>query len=66
MNDKVFKAVYDNRVEYTLDGEFHREDGPAVEYANGAKMWYLYGIPHREDGPAKEYFNGDKEWYLVS
>lgn len=21
----------------------HREDGPAVEYANGTKIWYLNG-----------------------
>ena len=26
-----------------LNGEQHREDGPAVEYANGYKGWYLHG-----------------------
>jgi len=41
----------------------HREDGPAVERANGLKFWYLKGKLHREDGPALEYFNGDKAWY---
>jgi hypothetical protein len=24
-------------------GEFHREDGPAIEYANGNKEWYRDG-----------------------
>jgi len=24
--------------------ERHREDGPAVEYANGSKFWYLDGV----------------------
>ena len=24
-----------------LNGEWHREDGPAVEYADGTKFWYL-------------------------
>jgi hypothetical protein len=24
-----------------LNGKYHREDGPAVEYANGSKEWYL-------------------------
>ena len=24
-----------------LDGEFHREDGPAIEYADGSKEWWL-------------------------
>ena len=42
----------------------HREDGPAIEYANGDKFWYLDGKLHREGGPAIEYVNGDKEWYI--
>ena len=47
-----------------LNGKFHREDGPAFEYANGDKIWYMNGVRHREDGPAFEYANGDKEWFL--
>ena len=47
-----------------LNGELHREDGPAIEYSNGTKLWYLNGELHREDGPAVEYSNGHKEWYL--
>jgi hypothetical protein len=42
----------------------HREDGPAIEYANGDKYWYLNGKLHREDGPAVEYACGSKRWYL--
>ena len=42
----------------------HREDGPAVESANGGKSWYLNGKRHREDGPAVESANGSKSWYL--
>jgi hypothetical protein len=43
----------------------HREDGPAVEMANGNKLWYLYGKRHRTDGPAVEHANVYyKEWYL--
>ncbi len=42
---------------------FHRENGPAVEYADGSKMWYVYGKLHREDGPAVEWAYGIKEWY---
>jgi hypothetical protein len=26
-----------------LDGKYHREGGPAVEYPNGTKSWYLNG-----------------------
>jgi hypothetical protein len=52
-----------NRIWY-LNGQRHREDGPAIEYADGDKEWYLNGQRHREDGPAIEYANGDKFWYL--
>jgi hypothetical protein len=47
-----------------LNGERHREDGPAVELANGDKSWYLNGKLHRVDGPAFELANGYKKWYL--
>ena len=42
----------------------HREDGPAVEFADGRKEWYLHGNLHREDGPAIEYADGSKFWFL--
>ena len=45
-------------------GKIHRVDGPAVEYANGDKSWWVNGRCHRTDGPAVEYVNGRKEWYL--
>ena len=47
-----------------MNGERHREGGPAIEWANGNKAWYLNGKLHREDGPACEWANGYKEWYL--
>jgi len=47
-----------------LNGNLHREDGPAAEYANGTKFWYLNGKLHREDGPAAECADGTKYWYL--
>jgi hypothetical protein len=42
----------------------HRKDGPAAEYANGTKEWYLNGKLHREGGPALEHTNGDNAWYI--
>ena len=42
----------------------HREDGPAVEYSNGDRVWYLGGRLHREDGPAVERPDGIRFWYL--
>jgi hypothetical protein len=50
--------------EWWLNGEQHREDGPAVEGVNGYKVWYLYGELHRVGGPAKEFADGSKFWYL--
>ena len=42
----------------------HREDGPAVEYANGERAWYVDGKYHRTDDPAIEYPDGGKTWYI--
>ena len=56
--------IYDDRTEWFLNGNRHREDGPAVEFSDGHKEWFLNGKRHRTDGPAIEYSNGDKEWYL--
>ena len=41
----------------------HRENGPAVEYADGSKIWYQNGQLHRTDGPAIDRANGHKEWW---
>ncbi len=57
----------ENSTFYHKDKEMdilHREDGPAVEGANGNKYWWLNGELHREDGPAIERVDGSKEWYL--
>ena len=51
---------------WKLDGQYHREDGPAVKYADGREFYFLNGKLHREDGPAVKhpdrteyyYFNG--------
>ena len=47
-----------------LNGRLHRENGPAVEYANGNKTWYLNGELHREDGPAVDWAGSFKEWWI--
>ena len=57
--------VHKDRTEwFNSKGQRHREDGPAVEYINGTKLWYLNGQRHREDGPAVEYADGTKYWFL--
>jgi hypothetical protein len=49
---------------YNDKEKLHRLDGPAFEYANGDKAWYVDGKRHRLDGPAIEEANGYKAWYV--
>lgn len=49
---------------WKLNDKLHREDGPAIECANGDRSWYLNGKAHREDGPSMVYANGDKFWWI--
>ena len=53
-----------NKIWYNEQNQYHRDDGPAVEWADGSKEWWLNGNLHREDGPAVEYADGYKEWRL--
>ncbi|MDV7396463.1 hypothetical protein RZS08_34025, partial [Arthrospira platensis SPKY1] len=47
-----------------VNGKLHREDGPAIEYADGGKVWYKNNKLHRHDGPAVEYASGNKQWFV--
>jgi hypothetical protein len=53
-----------NKLYRNHNGEIHRDDGPAVIYSDGMKMWYRNDELHREDGPAIICYNGRKLWYL--
>ena len=63
---EVFKNIdKEGTIRYKNNwGELHREDGPAVEYTNGFKEWWINGKYHREDGPAVETKTGFKEWFI--
>ena len=45
-------------------GDYHKEDGPAVEYPNGYKAWFINGERHREDGPARITSEGILQYWL--
>jgi hypothetical protein len=50
---------------YDYFGQLHRTDGPAIEYANEDKSWYMHGVHHRTDGPAIIWGDtGRKEWWV--
>jgi hypothetical protein len=53
-----------DRVVWFLDSWRHREDGPAVIWANGIQEWCLNDKRHRTDGPAVIRASGDQWWYL--
>jgi hypothetical protein len=64
MNSQPLLVIHPNGTrQWTLNGKYHREDGPAIEYLSGTKVWYLNGMKHREGGPAIEY-SSRKEWYF--
>jgi hypothetical protein len=45
------------------NGELHRDDGPAIEHADGGQFWYQRGELHRDNGPAVVHAHGTHEWY---
>jgi antitoxin component YwqK of YwqJK toxin-antitoxin module len=53
---------YGNQFWYQ-NGKPHREDSPAIIWANGDQHWYKNGELHREDGPAVIREDGSEEWY---
>jgi len=62
MNFKIDE--YGNKKWYDSDGLLHREDGPAIKYKNGNKLWFKHGKQHREDGPAIEWISANKLYWL--
>ena len=65
------KAEYDFYPDGTLDkywkneeGQVSRDDGPALEYAEGIREWFKNGLRHRENGPAIIWDDGFCLYYL--
>ncbi len=64
MQEQVYTVkVTPEKTSWYQNGELHRLDGPAIEWANGDKEWYQNGQRHRLDGPAIEWADGYKAWY---
>lgn len=64
MNKSICITSREGNNHWYLNGERHREDGPAYEGADGSKQRWINDTHHREDGPAIEYANGNRYWYL--
>jgi hypothetical protein len=44
-------------------GELHREDGPAIEWDDGSKEWWVNGKLHRDYYPTIERPDGYRGWF---
>ena len=55
---------YDTVRYFNAQGQLHRVYGPAVEYADGEKVWCQNGQLHRLDGPAVEWTGGSCAWFI--
>jgi hypothetical protein len=44
------------------NGTIHRDDGPAITWADGSCTWYKQGKIHRNGEPAILLSSGTKEW----
>jgi len=50
---------------YYLNDKLHREDGPACEWPDECKEWFINGKTHRDGNlPAIEWICGDKAYCL--
>jgi len=54
----------DGKISYWDYDKLHREDGPAVIYPNGDKIWCMNNQIHRLDGPAIERVGDEKQWWI--
>jgi len=47
---KYTVKVYDDRTEwFNKNGKKHREDGPAIEWNDGYKRWFIDGKEYTEE-----------------
>ena len=63
MTKSICKKCHDGILWTNIQGEYHREDGPAIEEDNGDKFWFIHNQLHRENGHASEFADGTKEWF---
>ena len=48
---------------WELDGQLHREGGPAIIWPDGSEEWYFHDQLHREGGPAITEPDGTEEYW---
>jgi len=61
---KVTVNKYKTICWYNEKNQLHRLNGPAIEWADGTKEWWVDDKCHRLDGPAVEWASGFKAWWV--
>ena len=56
MDKPMMVKCLDGSKVWRLDGKLHREDGPAIEWKNQYKAWYLFGKKVTEQEVMIRYF----------
>ena len=60
MPEPILTEFQNGDKEWRLNGNLHREDGPAREYSDGSKFWYLNGTEYTEEEFALiQFMNGN-------
>ena len=57
------RTMFMDERHYDVGGWLHRDDGPAIVFAGGARVWMERGALHRAGGPAIEGDDGSSAWY---
>ena|SRR5271165_536452 len=71
MSQPIVKTDEFGDKRWKLNGKLHNQNGPAIEFADGTKVWYLDDKCHRSEIdpktglslPAIEWSDGSKDWY---
>ena len=64
MESKIIVLPNGIKIWSNEEGQMHRDDGPAMIWPDGTKLWYQNDKRHRTDGPAVIFPTGTKQWYL--
>lgn len=54
----------ENKSEWYLGDKLHKENGPAVVFADGTQEWWIDGKRHREDDAAIIFADGQKKYFI--
>ena len=64
MESKIIVLPNGIKIWSNEEGQLHRDDGPAMIWPDGTKLWYQNDKRHRTDDPAVILSDGSEEWFL--